>query len=78
MRTASPRRAQAATWPWRVAPAQLVLRDLILGAGFLAAGPRALAYPVCLIVLSSRLPGHLTDHAGSAGRSLLRRPSEVV
>jgi hypothetical protein len=66
---AVPCRPQAVTWGWRAAPALLVLRDRILGVGFLVAVPRGAGLSGRLIVLSSRPPGHLADHAGSAGRS---------
>ncbi len=45
-------------------PDHSLIRDIIFGAGLLAGGPAGLAYPVWLIVLSGRLPGHLADRAG--------------
>ena len=47
-------------------PAHSLIRDITYGAGLLTGIPVALAYPVWLIVLSYRLPGHLADHADSA------------
>ena len=49
-------------------PAQSLSRDITYGAELLAGIPVAL-YPVWLIVLSYRLPGHLADRVGSARRS---------
>jgi hypothetical protein len=54
-------------------PTYSLIHDITQGASFLAAGLAALAFPVWLIVLSYRLPGHLADRAGSP-----IRPSEVV
>jgi hypothetical protein len=45
-------------------PARSLMHDLIYGTGALASAPAVLAYPVWLIVLSCRLPGHLADHTG--------------
>jgi hypothetical protein len=53
-------------------PAYSLISDVTVGAKVLLGIPVAL-YPVWLIVLSYRLPGHLADLAGSASR-----PSEVV
>jgi hypothetical protein len=53
--------------------ADSLIHDISRGAALLAAGLAVLAYPVWLIVLSYRLPGHLADRAGSP-----IRPSEVV
>ena len=49
-------------------PAHSLNRDITYGAELLAGIPAAL-YPVWLIVLSYRLPGHLADRVGSARRS---------
>ena len=53
-------------------PAHSLSRDITYGAELLAGIPVAL-YPVWLIVLSYRLPGHL-DRVGSARRSSPRGP----
>jgi hypothetical protein len=50
-------------------PPHSLIQDVTLGAGLLAGAPAALAYPVWLIVLSYRLPGHLAEHTG--GRSMI-------
>ena len=49
-------------------PAHSLIWDITFGAGWLTAIPVAL-FPVWLIVLSYRLPGHLADRVGSARRS---------
>ena len=54
-------------------PTYSLIHDITQGAAFLAAGLAALAFPVWLIVLSYRLPGHLADLPGSP-----MRPSEVA
>ena len=54
-------------------PTHSLSRDITYGAELLAGIPVAL-YPVWLIVLSYRLPGHLADRVGSARRS--SRPQE--
>jgi hypothetical protein len=46
-------------------PTYSLIHDITQGAAFLAAGLAALAFPVWLIVLSYRLPGHLADLPGS-------------
>ena len=54
-------------------PAYSLIHDITQGAALLAGGLAALAFPVWLIVLSYRLPGHLADRPGSP-----MRPSEVA
>ena len=54
-------------------PAYSLIHDITQGAALLAAGLAVLAFPVWLIVLSYRLPGHLADRVGSP-----MRPSEVA
>ena len=56
-------------------PAHSLSRDITYGAELLAGIPVAL-YPVWLIVLSYRLPGHLADRVGSARRSSRKRTRE--
>jgi hypothetical protein len=46
-------------------PTYSLIHDITQGTAFLAAGLAALAFPVWLIVLSYRLPGHLADLPGS-------------
>jgi hypothetical protein len=58
-------------------PAHSLIRDITWAAGALAGAPVALAFPVWLIVLSYRLPGHLADRADCQGRSSPRRPSSA-
>jgi hypothetical protein len=53
-------------------PAYSLISGVAFGAKVLT-GIAVALYPVWLIVLSYRLPGHLADLAGSASR-----PSEVV
>jgi hypothetical protein len=43
------------------------MQDITFGAGLLAGIPVALAYLAWLIVLSYRLPGHLTGRVGQPG-----------
>ena len=45
-------------------PAHSLIQGITYGTGALASAPAVLAYPVWLIVLSGRLPGHLADRAG--------------
>ena len=45
-------------------PAHSPMQEITYGTGALASAPAVLAYPVWLIVLSGRLPGHLADHIG--------------
>ena len=45
-------------------PAHSLIQGITYGTGALASAPAVLAYPVWLIVLSGRLPGHLADCAG--------------
>jgi hypothetical protein len=52
--------------------AHSLMQDITYGTGALATAPAVLAYPVWLIVLSYRLPGHLADRTGAAA------PWEVV
>ena len=40
-------------------PGRSVAQEILGYAGLLAGGPTGLAYPVWLIVLSGRLPGHI-------------------
>jgi hypothetical protein len=54
-------------------PAHSLSQDITYGAELLAGIPVAL-YPVLLIVLSYRLPGHLADRVGSARRSSQEDP----
>jgi hypothetical protein len=54
-------------------PAHWLSQDITYGAELLAGIPGAF-YPVWLIVLSYRLPGHLADRVGSARRSSPRGP----
>jgi hypothetical protein len=54
-------------------PAYSLIHGITRGAALLAGGLAVLAYPVWLIVLSYRLPGHLADRLASP-----MRPSEVV
>ena len=54
-------------------PAYSLIHDITRGAALLAAGLAALAFPVWLIVLSYRLPGHLADRLGTP-----TRPPEVA
>jgi hypothetical protein len=58
-------------------PAHSLAWDITFGAGWLTAIPVAL-FPVWLIVLSYRLPGHLADRVGSARRSSPREPGSRV
>ena len=53
--------------------ADSLIHDITRSAALLAGGLAELAFPVWLIVLSYRLPGHLADRPGSP-----MRPSEVV
>jgi hypothetical protein len=45
-------------------PAHSPMQDITYGTGALASAPAVLAYPVWLIVLSCRLPGHLANRTG--------------
>ncbi len=54
-------------------PAHSLSQDITYGGELLAGIPVAL-YPVWLIVLSYRLPGHLADRVGSAMRSSQEDP----
>ena len=44
--------------------ARSLMHDITYGTGALATASAVLAYPVWLIVLSYRLPGHRADHTG--------------
>jgi hypothetical protein len=54
-------------------PPHSLIKDITFGAGLLAG---ALAFPVWLIVLSNRLPGHLADHTGAVASAA--EPWEVA
>ena len=58
-------------------PAHSLNRDITFAAELLTGIPVAL-YPVWLIVLSYRLPGHLADRVGSARRSFPRGSGRVM
>ena len=58
-------------------PADSLIQGITFDAGLMTGIPVAL-YPVWLIVLSSRLPGHLADRAGRPAGSSPRQPSAVV
>ena len=51
-------------------PAYSLIHDITRGAALLAGGLAALAFPVWLIVLSCRLPGHLADRLGSPDETI--------
>ena len=46
-----------------MASSRSLLQEITFGAGALIFGPVVAAYPVWLMVLSYRLPGHLAGHA---------------
>ena len=56
--------------------ARSLMHDVTYGTGALATAPAVLAYPVWLIVLSYRLPGHLADHTGAVASAA--EPWEVT
>ncbi len=58
-------------------PAHSLIQVVTFDAGLMTGIPVAL-YPIWLIVLSGRLPGHLADSADYPGESSPRRPSEVA